>query len=39
MKKFHAQKSFTWAEFQKLSQPQTSEGEEEDGELITGTDA
>lgn len=24
MKNFHAQKSFTWEEFKKLSQPQTS---------------
>lgn len=29
MKNFHAQKSFTWEEFQKLSQPQTS-GEGDD---------
>lgn len=28
MKKFHAQKSFTWEEFKKLSQPQTPGGEE-----------
>ena len=30
MKKFHAQKTFTWEEFQKLSQPQTS-GEDNGG--------